>query len=511
MSITGNPCRLSLWTLVGICLLAPGVRADDALSEEQRASLEARGGIVFVSQTEYPPFEFIDEDGERQGMCIDLARWMATQFGFRARFVDMTFAEAQAAVLSGEADVLTSLFYSDARDERFDFTRTMFEVPASIFVRAERPDIIGIEDLEGKRIAMQRGDYAQEFLQGAGISFEMVPTATFAEAADLVIAGEADAVIGDEQIVLYHLFSANLTDQMKTVGEPLYVGLNCMAVREGDADLLAILNQGLGMARSTGVADNISRKWLGRQITPDSPFVLRHLGQILIALAMFAVLVFLVILWNIQLRHRIEHRTRELRVSEERNRAFLAAIPDLMFRQRRDGTYVDYKTAIEGMLAVPSDSIIGCNIRDMDLPPEFVDRTLQTVATALDTGTLQSYEYQLEVAQGLREFEARFVPCGEDEVLCIVRDVTGRRRAERALRHSEERHRKVVALADAVAYEQDLPSHEFTFWGEGVERVTGYTAEELTVKTWRAILQETVLRGALAGLSQEEIRRRSES
>jgi PAS domain S-box-containing protein len=507
---SGIPFRLSLWAVAGLCLFSLCARADQALSDGQRGLLEERGEIVFVSQTEYPPFEFIDERGERQGMCIDLVRWMATQFGFRARFVDMPFAEAQAAVLSGEADVLTSLFFSDDRDERFDFTRTMFEVPASIFVRTERPDIIGIEDLEGLRIAMQRGDYAQEFLAEAGISFDLVPTATFAEAADLVIAGEADAVIGDEQIVLYHLFSNSLTDQMKTVGEPLYVGLNCMAVREGQAELLAILNEGLGVARSTGVVDNISRKWLGRQLAPDSSLV-DHLTHILIALGVLAALALIVILWNFQLRHLIEWRTQELRASEEQNRAILAAIPDLMFRQRRDGTYLDYRSVAESALAVPSDSIIGHNIRDMALPQEFIDQTLRAVTTALDTGKLMGFEYQLEVAQGLREFEARIVPCGEDEVLCIVRDITERRRAERDLRHSEERHRKVVALAEAVAYEQDLPSHEFTFWGEGVERVTGYTAEELTVETWRGILEETVLRGALTGLSQEEIRRRCES
>jgi len=70
---------------------------------------------------------------------------------------------------------------------------------------------------------------------------------------------------------------------------------------------------------------------------------------------------------------------------------------------------------------------------------------------------------------------------------------------------------KILDLAEAVVYKQSLPSGEFTFWGDGVERITGYTAEELTLETWRGLIEETIPRGALAGLSLEKIQRRIES
>ena len=95
--------------------------------------------------------------------------------------------------------MLTSFFYSKKRDELFDFTQVVFDVPASIFVSAERPDIKDIQDLNGKRIAMQAGDYAEEFLKSKNVEFDVVTTKNFAEATDLVISGKADALIGDDR------------------------------------------------------------------------------------------------------------------------------------------------------------------------------------------------------------------------------------------------------------------------------------------------------------------------
>ena len=235
------------------------------LSADEQAYLHSKGTIVFVSQSRYPPFEFVDKNNEHTGMCIELARWMAAEFGFKAKFTDAYFKQAQQDILSAKADVLTSFFYSKKRDESFDFTHVMFEVPASIFVAAERTDIKDIHDLNGKRIAMQAGDYAKEFLESKPIRFDAAYTKDFAEATDLVIAGKADAIIGDEQIVFYHIFKDNLTEKIKKVGDPLYIGQNCMAAKEGNRVLISILNKGIKLAQQSGVLEKINRKWIGHE------------------------------------------------------------------------------------------------------------------------------------------------------------------------------------------------------------------------------------------------------
>ena len=292
------------------------------LTAEERAFLDSHGPVTFVSQSNYPPFEFVHADGSRDGMTIELATWLATEVGFRARFIDLSFAEAQQAIQSGQADVLTSFFYSGRRDQTFDFTTTLFEVPASIFVTAERPDIVQLRDLNGKRIAMQEGDYAYNFLVTAGVSFEKVPTRDFAEAAAAVIAGRADVLIGDEQIVQYYLFSNNLTDRIKKVGDPLYVGLNAMAVKDDNELLLSILNKGIAFAQDSGVIERLNQKWIGVHYQVPQ----RIWPRIWPYLAVATGLLVLVVVWNLRLRQVVEQKTSALSASEAGYRELYEAL-----------------------------------------------------------------------------------------------------------------------------------------------------------------------------------------
>ncbi len=159
---------------------------------------------------------------------------------------------------------------------------------------------------------MQRGDYAAEFLKSKHIEYVLVPTATFAEAADRVIAGEADAVIGDQQIVLYHLFGNRLTDRMKSVGNPLYIGQNCMGVKQGQQHLVAILNKGLALARNRGIFDLITRKWIGTNYAMPPSWLQRHAWYLAVALATVAAFAVLIAFWSLRIRRIADQRAREL-------------------------------------------------------------------------------------------------------------------------------------------------------------------------------------------------------
>jgi PAS domain S-box-containing protein len=131
-----------------------------------------------------------------------------------------------------------------------------------------------------------------------------------------------------------------------------------------------------------------------------------------------------------------EQSVQVVRQSESRYRALLNAIPDLMFRMSRDGTYLDFKGDRDD-LAVPPEELIGSNARDI-LPADVAEQLLEGIGHALDTGEVATGDYELTLNGVQRTFEARIVRDGDEAVL-IVRDISERKRQESELRGSRVR------------------------------------------------------------------------
>ncbi|GEM_PF-1856149 len=112
-----------------------------------------------------------------------------------------------------------------------------------------------------------------------------------------------------------------------------------------------------------------------------------------------------------------------LRQSEERTRALLDAIPDIILRYRVDGTMLDFKTCHPSLNAQPAWFE---SLSELDLPAVVKDQLLTALQLAGVTGELQTYEYQLTQSDGLHSYEARVIHCNLDEAVCIIRDISDR-------------------------------------------------------------------------------------
>lgn len=159
---------------------------------------------------------------------------------------------------------------------------------------------------------------------------------------------------------------------------------------------------------------------------------------------------------DIRERRRMEDALRQ---SEARQRALLAAMPDLMFRNRRDGTYLDYYTVSPDRLALPPEQFLGKTIREV-MPAPFAELCMGHLEQALRTGEIAVFEYELE-ADGKRGFfEARMVASAPDEVLTIVRDITEHRQVQQqefAFRLEKERVQILTQFIQSASHEFRTP------------------------------------------------------
>ncbi len=103
--------------------------------------------------------------------------------------------------------------------------------------------------------------------------------------------------------------------------------------------------------------------------------------------------------------------------------------------------------------------------------------------------------------KGIDEKSGRLVAIG------IKQDITGRKLAEFARQKLEVIYRRAIDAAGAVPYvlSHDVPNtFNFTFIGEGIASITGYSASEITADLWNSLRLDAFPRGRLSHLTFEE-------
>jgi len=167
-----------------------------------------------------------------------------------------------------------------------------------------------------------------------------------------------------------------------------------------------------------------------------------------------------------------------LRESVAENKALLNAIPDLIFKNQRNGEFQAVHAPDPGMLIVPPEAFLHRRAEEV-LPEAFARRFVKAYEDALDLKAVQELSYTLPIDGEDKYFEARVAPCTEDTTITIVRDITERKQAEARLRESEEKFAKIYKMSpDAI----DLTHSESGVMVEANQsclRLFGYAREEL--------------------------------
>lgn len=146
-------------------------------------------------------------------------------------------------------------------------------------------------------------------------------------------------------------------------------------------------------------------------------------------------------------------KEKELQQLQADNQALLNAIPDIMLRIGSDGTFLDCKDNNKNPY-LPPEQLLGKKIPDI-FPPELAETALSAIHSALETGSLQQFEYQLPVHKQLQYFEARIMPIGTTESVAILRNITDRKQSEEHLLYLSH-HDTMTGLYNRDFFEEVL-------------------------------------------------------
>jgi len=265
---------------------------------------------------DYPPYEFVNEQGQADGFHIDLVRSIGEIAGFEAEFQLRSWAESRAAIRTGDIDLLAS-FVAEFRMEELDFATPHLIVHHEIFVRQNEMQVSGLESLTGREVVVQRGDFVEEHLERMDTDLTLIPVTTQRDALALLAEGQHDAAIINEHVGRLMLSQA-FDDQLTTSGPPLFPISYALAVAEGNDALLARIESALSELKASGEFNQLRQRWFAAAPAAVSDDRMMH--WLLVAMPLVLAGILLIMIWRQSTRH-----------PQEESQAVFAA------RFRRDG------------------------------------------------------------------------------------------------------------------------------------------------------------------------------
>ncbi len=253
-------------------LVVPGFW--DPRHRPDRPDLSRIGVIRFLTETDYPPFDYAGPDGEPAGFNVDLARELCNEIKVQCTIQMRRFDTLVDALNKREGDaIIASLGETPQMRKLVDFSNPYYRTPARFVALRNSPlKTLDARTLEGKKVAVVAGTAFEAYLKNLFTEVELKPYKTAADARAALKKGDVDLLFGDGIALAFWL---NGTDSAKCCEfrggpylETRYFGEGVgIAVRKGNDLLRRAFNWGLFRLWEKGRFTDL---WL--RYFPVSPF-----------------------------------------------------------------------------------------------------------------------------------------------------------------------------------------------------------------------------------------------
>jgi PAS domain S-box-containing protein len=445
--------------------------------------------ITVVVDNNYPPYSFLDADGQLVGISIDQWNLWEKKTGVKVKIVGMSWSGALTAMENGQFDVIDTIFYNESRGQILDFTPPYATIDVPIYFNNEISGITDASTVRGFTVAVKSGDAVIDVLQQAGsqnlVYYENYKDIIKAAAEHTVTVFAIDKPPAD-----YFLYQYGIQKDFNST-KPLFSGQFHRAVKKGNTELLNLVNAGFANISQTEY-EVINQKYLGSEVIN-----LNTLKYGIYVIAAVLVGFLLLVIWNRTLQVQVNKKTQVLKDSEDRYKElfeespislweedFSAAIqylallreqhgkdlhsyllthPDEIFRCFERIKVLDVnKATLELFKAKNKEQVIG------NLKPLMFESDHETLVDELmhiaDRIPVFNWE-ATNVALSGEKISARIRWVAEpgheknlDRVILSLVDMTAIRDAEKELRLAHDRLNMAVSAANLGVFEYDLVS-----------------------------------------------------
>jgi polar amino acid transport system substrate-binding protein len=258
-----NSLKITFAIALGLALAA----CDKKAPAPDTASTAAAAAKIYAVGTDaaYAPFESQNEKGELVGFSIDLLNAVAKKAGIEVKFINTPWEGIFNTLAQGDRDLLiSSITITQERKQSMDFSSPYFDAVQFIAVK-EGSKITKFSDLEKLKVGVQTGTTGDEVvskLQGKTSTnirrFESTPLAL-----KELDAGGVEAVVADNGVVVNYVQN-NASVKLKTVTDASFTPEQYgIAVKKGNAELLAKINKGLADMKADGTYAQMYSKYFG--------------------------------------------------------------------------------------------------------------------------------------------------------------------------------------------------------------------------------------------------------
>ena len=231
-----------------------------ACKEETIIDDESDRPVILIGSSDYPPFVELDNNGEPTGLDIDILKEAANRIGYDIKLVTINWEDKDKHFEDGDIDCVTGGFTIDGREDDYLWIGPYINSNQVVVVN-ETSDIDGLEDLEGKTIAVQSSGIAEDILlekKNSSIPDNIQIFSYEDNALPFAALGcnYIDALVADEPAVNQYMEDYDVS--FKILDEPLMVAsVGTAFVKDGDEELCNKLNKAIYDMYKDGTLEKI--------------------------------------------------------------------------------------------------------------------------------------------------------------------------------------------------------------------------------------------------------------